>query len=93
MNKEFHPKSDTGRLYVSRKRGGRGPISCEECVRTEEISLSWYIENSNEEMLASVNNHKIMRNDEAVEPVQHKANRKQMHRSAYLLRSRAGIKS
>ena len=77
MNKEFHPKSDTARLYVSRKRGGRGLISCEECVRTEENSLSWYIENSNEEMLASINNHKIMRNGEAVEPVQHKANRKQ----------------
>ena len=29
-------------------------------------------------MLASVNNHKIMRNDEAVEPVQHNANRKQI---------------
>ena len=60
MNKEFHPKSDTARLYVSRKRCGRGLISCEECVRTEESSLSWYIENSNEEILASVNNHKIM---------------------------------
>ena len=78
MNKEFHPKSDTARLYVSRKKGGRGLISCEECVRTEENSLNWYIENSNEEMLANVNNHKIMRNDEAVEPVQYKANRKQI---------------
>ena len=38
MNKEFHPKSDTARLYVSRKKGGRGLISCEECVRTEETS-------------------------------------------------------
>jgi len=38
MNKEFRPKSDTARLYVSRKRGGRGLISCEECVRTEETA-------------------------------------------------------
>ena len=78
INKEFHPKSDTARLYVSRTRGGRGLISCKECARTEEISLNWYIENSNEEMLASVNNHKIIRNNEAVEPVQHKVNRKQI---------------
>ena len=78
MNKELHPKSDTARLYVSRKKGGRGLISCKECVRAEENSLNSYIENSNEEMLANVNNHKIMRNDEAVEPVQYKANRKQI---------------
>ena len=50
MNKEFRPKSDTARLYVSRKKGGRGLISCKECVRTEENSLNLYIENSNEEM-------------------------------------------
>ena len=60
INKEFNPKSETARLYASRKKGGRGLIGCIECVRTEENSLNWYIENSNEEMLASVNNHKIM---------------------------------
>ena len=32
MNKELHPKSDTARLYVSRKKGGRGLISCKECI-------------------------------------------------------------
>ena len=40
--------------------------------------LNWYIENSHEEMLAIVDNHKIMRNDKAVEPVQYKTNRKQI---------------
>ena len=33
MNKEFHPRSDTARIYVPRKRGGRGLIICEDCVR------------------------------------------------------------
>ena len=28
INKEFHPKSDIDRLYVPRKKGGRGMISC-----------------------------------------------------------------
>ena len=76
INKEFHPKSDTTRLYVSRKKGGRGLISCEQCVGTEVNALRWYIENSNEEMLASVNKHQILRSDEAVEPKQYKDNRK-----------------
>ena len=54
MNTEFHPKSGTSRLYVSRKRGDRALISCEECLRTEENSLSCYIENSNEEMTTNI---------------------------------------
>ena len=32
----FHPRSDIDRLYVPRKRGGRGLIGCEDCVRAEE---------------------------------------------------------
>jgi len=30
MSKEIHPKSNTARLYASRKRGGRSLIICEE---------------------------------------------------------------
>ena len=41
INKELHPRSDVARIYVSRRRGGRGLISCECCVRGEENSLSW----------------------------------------------------
>ena len=36
MKKEIHPKSDTARPFVSRKKRSRGLISCEEWVRTEE---------------------------------------------------------
>ena len=82
-NKELHPKSDTARLYVSRKKGGRGLISCEQCVGTEVNSLRWYIEKSNEEMLASVNKHQILLNDEAAEPKQYKDNRKQIVEAAW----------
>ena len=39
INKELHPRSDVARIYVSRKRGGRGLQSCEYCVRGEENSL------------------------------------------------------
>ena len=46
MNDAFHPKSDVDRLYVPRVNGGRGLISCEGCVRSEENSLGWYVKNS-----------------------------------------------
>ena len=41
INKEFHPKSDVDRLYISRSKGGRGLICCKNCVTTEENSLGW----------------------------------------------------
>ena len=37
----FYPKSDVHRLYLHRKLGGRGLISCEGCVRTEGKNLGW----------------------------------------------------
>ena len=54
MNKELHPRSDVARIYVSRKKGGRGLISCERCVRREEDNLSWYVRNSEEALLRKV---------------------------------------
>ena len=32
----LHPKSDIDRLYMKRKHGGKGLISIEMCVRSEE---------------------------------------------------------
>ena len=32
MHREFHPKCDTDRLYLTREKGGRGLISCEGFV-------------------------------------------------------------
>ena len=46
MHGAFHPKSDIDRLYLPREKGGRGLISCETCIRSEENSLGWYIENA-----------------------------------------------
>ena len=54
MNGALHPKSDVDRLYVPRKKGGRGLVGCEECVRTEENNLGWYIQNSEEKLLQGV---------------------------------------
>ena len=32
MNGALHPRADTSRLYISRKDGGRGLISAEDCI-------------------------------------------------------------
>ena len=35
MNGSLHPRGNVGRLHLARKEGGRGLISCEECVNVE----------------------------------------------------------
>ena len=73
MNKELHPRSNVARIYVPRKKGGRGLISCESCVRGEENSLSWYVRNSEELMLSKVKD-KGMVIEEAISPKEYKRN-------------------
>ena len=50
----LHPRSDIDRLYVSRKRGGRGLIGCKDCFRAEENNVAWYIKNAVEPLLLEV---------------------------------------
>ena len=38
-------KSNVDRVYVARQKGGRGLISSEMCVKTEENNLVWYVRN------------------------------------------------
>ena len=39
MNESLHQRENIGRLYLLRKKGGRGLIICEECVNVEVQSL------------------------------------------------------
>ena len=39
----LHPKSDIDRLYMKRRHGGRGLISIEMCVKSEENNLGLYV--------------------------------------------------
>ena len=50
----LHPKSDVDRLYVKRKKGGRGFTSVERCIREEENSLGFYVANSEENLIRGV---------------------------------------
>ena len=68
INKELHPWSDISRIYVSRKIGGRGLVSCENCVRGGENNLSWYIKNSRDILLRNVGETSMVDTEEAMEP-------------------------
>ena len=66
MHKGLHPKSDVNRLYVSRKEGGRGLVSCESTIRGEVNNIGWYFKNSNESLLQGVKHVRILKLRESV---------------------------
>ena len=68
----LHPKSDIDRIYVPRGKGGRGLISCEGCIRGEEIRLGWYIRNSSEHILKLLSESNIIDTEASTEPEEFK---------------------
>ena len=68
----FHPKSDVDRLYLPRAMGGRGLISCEGCVTSEENNLGWYIKHSTESLLVQGRNRKIVDAASSVDKTEYK---------------------
>ena len=71
----FHPKGDVDRLYLPRAMGGRGLISCEGCVTSEENNLGWYIKRSTESLLVQVRNSKIVDAASSVDKTEYKRNK------------------
>ena len=87
MNKKLHTRSDTARIYLPRKRRGRGHILCEACVREGENNLGWYGGGKcNEVLLRKVGERGTVKTDEAKVPRECKKNAKhetqQMEREA-----------
>ena len=68
----LHPRSDIDRLYVPRKRGGRGLISCEYCVRAEENNVAWYIKNATEPLLLEVRGSGLVGIEDCKDKTQYK---------------------
>ena len=66
MYKGLHPKSDVDRLYVSRKVGGRGLMSCESTIRNEKNNPGLYLKSSNEYLLQGVKHIGILNFRESV---------------------------
>ena len=55
MHKGLQSKSDVDILYVSRKEGGRGLMSCESTTRSDENNTGLDLKNSDENLLQRVN--------------------------------------
>ena len=68
----FHPKSDVDRLYLPRSKGGRGLISCESCIRSEENSVGFYMKNSMEPLLEQVRMSGVIQTEECLPKEQYK---------------------
>ena len=72
----LHPKSDMDQLYLKRKHGGRGLISIEMCVRSEENNLGLYVRGSNEMLLKGVKKVGIVKTENLMEKEDFKKNSK-----------------
>ncbi len=74
----FRRLSSVDRLYMKRKDGGRGLISVEECVNSEEKSVTEYVVRSEEWMLKEV--AKILKVGESKEDYQKRLGRERKER-------------
>ena len=75
MHEVLHPKSDVDRVYLPKQNGGRGLISCEMCVKTEENNLAWYVRNLKERLMEVVRKTKILNSGGAKEKNEFKQDR------------------
>ena len=82
MNGSLHPRGNVGRLYLARKEGGRGLISCEEYVNVEVQNLDKYLSQSEEWMLKFVAGEKRL--SEVQDPDVFKKRLKEEKRSQWL---------
>jgi len=64
------------RRVVSRRKGGRGLISCEACVFGEENNLSLYVRNSEEVLLRKVGEKGTVKVNEARDPKEYQKSEK-----------------
>ena len=67
MHEVLHPKSDVDRVYLPKEKGGRGLISCEMCVKTDENNRAWYVRNLKERLMEVVRKTKILNSEGAKE--------------------------
>ena len=76
MNKELHPRGDVARLYVGRKNGGRGLISCETCFKTEINNLAWCVKHVRGPIVSIVRDHGTINTEEAIALKEYKSKAK-----------------
>ena len=55
----LHPKSDVDRLYLAKKKGGKGLISIEDCFELAIRGLEVYVHGSEERLIQAARRDKI----------------------------------
>ena len=55
----LHPKSDADRLYISRKRGGRGFISIEDCIELAIRGLEVHFHGNDKRLIQAAKGQKV----------------------------------
>ena len=53
MHRALHPRDSVARLYLPRKKGGRGLVAIEDCVQLAILGLENYVQDSKERILSS----------------------------------------
>ena len=82
IDRSLHPRGNVGRFYIARKEGGKGLISCKECVIVEVQSLGKYLSESKEWMLKFVVGKKGL--SEVEDPDEFRKSFKKKKRSQWL---------
>lgn len=57
--RELQSRESADRIYINRKHGGRGLKNAEDCVRTEENGLGFYLIKTEEMLLVDVANQGV----------------------------------
>ena len=57
LHKALHPRADVDRLYVPRKKGGRGLLSVSDVVQVEKSALATYVECHEDLIMTKVKQH------------------------------------
>ena len=84
---------------VPKKKGGRGLVSCNSCVRREGNYLSWYVRNSEEVLLKKFGDSNVVNISDTVDLKEYKVNEvnetenewKQKRRHGQYVRGKEGI--
>ena len=64
-NGMLNPRADVDRLYLPRDSGGRGLVSVEDCVRTEEKTLAKYVASHTDSLMTACRGETVLRDDDA----------------------------
>ena len=64
MYQALHPRANVDRLYTTRREGGKGLISIEDCVNIESRALGQYLKKSEDQWLKSAWEEGLIKMDE-----------------------------